>query len=68
MERMDIPQYHYWCFFDDRSGEYVARCCQIPGLSGVGPTMREAHAELKVAVAGWLAVLREKGIPAPEPE
>ena len=68
MRVQDLPAYPYLVFRDTPSGEYVAECHDIPGLSGIGETEAEAIAELKEAVAGWLAVLQEQGLPFPQPE
>ena len=42
-----------------------ARMC---GLSGIGETAPEAGAELQEALAGWLEVLVEQGVPFPSLE
>ncbi|MBI3757674.1 MAG: type II toxin-antitoxin system HicB family antitoxin [Deltaproteobacteria bacterium] len=62
-----IPSYSYRIFYDAPSGEYVAECEEIPGLSGIGATDMEALAELKEAIAGWLAALAADGMPFPLP-
>ncbi|MGH7966093.1 MAG: type II toxin-antitoxin system HicB family antitoxin [Candidatus Binatia bacterium] len=67
MRVQDLPSYTYIVFRDAPSGEYVAECHDIPGLSGIGETEAEAIAELKEAVAGWLEVLQEQGLPFPAP-
>ncbi len=68
MRVQDIPPYTYRVFQDEASDEYVAECQEIPGLSGIGETAPEAVAELQEAVAGWLEVLEEQGLPFPSPE
>jgi predicted RNase H-like HicB family nuclease len=68
MRVQDLPSYAYYTFFHEPSGEYVAECREIPGLSGIGETEAEALAELKEAVAGWLEVLEEDGLSFPPPE
>ncbi len=68
MRVQDLPPYTYRVFQDTPSGEYVAECQEIPGLSGVGETPAEAMAELQEAVAGWLEALEEQGLPFPSPE
>lgn len=67
MRVQDLPSYTYRIFRDEPSGEYVAECQEIPGLSGVGETPAEAMAELQEAVAGWLEVLDEQRLPFPAP-
>ncbi len=64
---MEIPHYSYRVFWSDEDGEYVAVCDELPGLSGLAENESEALAELRVAIEGSLAVLREKGERIPEP-
>ena len=68
MRVQDLPSYTYRVFRDEASGEYVAECQEIRGLSGIGETASEAVAELQEALAGWLEVLTEQGVPFPPPE
>ena len=68
MRVQDLPPYTYRVFQDEASGEYVAECQEIRGLSGIGETAPEAVAELQEALAGWLEVLEEQGVPFPSPE
>jgi predicted RNase H-like HicB family nuclease len=68
MDAHTIPSYSYRIFYDAPSGEYVAECEEIPGLSGIGATDMEALAELKEAIAGWLAALAADGLPFPPPQ
>lgn len=64
----DLPTYTYRAFRDEASGEYVAGCQEIRGLSGIGETASEAVAELQEALAGWLEVLLGQGMSLPLPE
>ena len=68
MRVQDVPPYTYRIFRDEPSGEYVAECQEIPGLSGVGETPAEAMTELQEAVVGWLEVLEEQRLPFPAPD
>jgi predicted RNase H-like HicB family nuclease len=68
MRVQDLPAYTYRVFRDEASGEYVAECQEILGLSGIGETPAEAMAELQEAVAGWLEALEEQGVPYPAPD
>jgi len=68
MRVQDLPPYTYRVFRDEPSGEYVAECQEITGLSGIGETPAEAMAELQEAVAGWLEVLEGQGVPFPAPD
>jgi predicted RNase H-like HicB family nuclease len=44
----------------DESGFYVAEVPAMPGCLSQGRTKREAVANVKEAVAGWLAVMASK--------
>lgn len=68
MRIQDLPPYTYEVFKDEPSGEYVAVCEEIPGLSGVSETEAGAIDELKEAIAGWLEVLEEQGLSFPPPQ
>jgi predicted RNase H-like HicB family nuclease len=68
MRVQDLPPYTYRVFQDEASGEYVAECQEVRGLSGIGETAPEAVAELQEAVAGWLEVLAEQDVSFPSPE
>jgi predicted RNase H-like HicB family nuclease len=68
MRVQDLPPYTYRVFRDEASGEYVAECQEISGLSSIGETPAEAMAELQEAVAGWLEALEEQGLPSPSPD
>lgn len=68
MNVQTLPPYSYRIFYDGPSGEYVAECEEIPGLSGIGATDIEALTELKEAITGWLAALAADGLPFPSPQ
>ncbi len=68
MDIQTIPPYSYRIFYNAPSGEYVAECREILGLSGIGATDLEALMELKEAILGWLAVLAADGLPFPPPQ
>jgi predicted RNase H-like HicB family nuclease len=44
----------------DESGYYVAEVPAMPGCLSQGRTRREAIANIKEAIAGWLEVMAEK--------
>lgn len=52
---------------DREDGGFVAECPAIPGCISEGDTIEEALANIRDAIEGCLAVLREKGEPIPEP-
>lgn len=63
----ELPSYTYMWEKCPESGDWVARCLEIPDLSAYGETDEEALTEIKVAVCGWLEVLKEDGLPFPSP-
>lgn len=44
----------------DESGFYVAEVPALPGCVSQGKTEREATANIKQAIVGWLSVMDEK--------
>jgi predicted RNase H-like HicB family nuclease len=52
---------------DSEDGGYLAECPAIPGCVSEGDTVEEAMANIRDAIEGCLAVLREKGEPIPAP-
>jgi len=68
MRVQDLPPSTSRVFQEEASGEYVAECQEIRGLSGIGETAPEAVAELQEALAGWLEALEEQGVPFPPSE
>jgi predicted RNase H-like HicB family nuclease len=53
--------------WSEEDQEHVALCAEIPGLSGLGATRAEAVAELEESIRGWLAHLKDEGLPIPAP-
>ncbi len=52
---------------DPEDGGFVAECPSIPGCVSQGDTIEEAVANIRDAIEGCLAVLREAGEPLPAP-
>ena len=52
---------------DTEDGGFVVECPAIPGCVSEGDTMEEAMSNIRDAIAGCLAILREKGEPLPQP-
>jgi predicted RNase H-like HicB family nuclease len=52
---------------DLEDGGYTAECPSIPGCVSEGDTVEEAMRNIRDAIEGCLAVLREKGEPIPQP-
>lgn len=52
---------------DLEDGGFVAECPAIPGCISEGDTVEEAIINIRDAIEGCLAVLREQGQPLPPP-
>jgi predicted RNase H-like HicB family nuclease len=52
---------------DLEDGGFVAECPALPGCVSEGDTVEEALANIRDAIEGCLATLREKGDAVPEP-
>ena len=51
----------------DEDGWFVAECPSLPGCISQGRTRDEAIANIKDAIAGYLASLKQHGEPIPPP-
>lgn len=51
----------------DEGGVFVAQCPSLPGCISQGQTRAEAEANIKEAIAGYLASLKKHGEPIPPP-
>jgi predicted RNase H-like HicB family nuclease len=47
-------------------GYWVAECPSLPGCISQGKSREEAIANIKEAIAGYIGVLKEDGLPVPE--
>jgi predicted RNase H-like HicB family nuclease len=47
-------------------GYWVVECPSLPGCVSQGATKEEALANIKEAIEGYVAALREDGLPVPE--
>lgn len=47
-------------------GYWVVECPSLPGCISQGKTREEAIANIKEAIDGYVAVLRDDGLPVPE--
>jgi predicted RNase H-like HicB family nuclease len=47
-------------------GYWVAECPSLPGCVSQGDTREAAISNIKEAIEGYIAVLREDGLPVPE--
>ncbi len=47
-------------------GYWVSECPSLPGCISQGQTKEEAVANIKEAIEGYIAALKEDGLPVPE--
>ena len=52
--------------YPGEDGYWVAEVPSLPGCISQGTTRQEAVANIKEAIAGYLAALEEDGLPIPE--
>ncbi len=52
--------------YPGEDGYWVAECPSLPGCVSQGRTREEAIANIKEAIAGYIEVLQEDGLPVPE--
>lgn len=64
---MTEPHYHINLFWSDEDGCWIAEVPDLRYCSAHGDSPHEAAAEAEVAIALWLEVARDKGMPIPEP-
>ena len=50
----------------EHEGGYTIAVPSLPGCISYGKTVEEAFAMIKDALAGWLEVAKEEGVPIPE--
>jgi predicted RNase H-like HicB family nuclease len=62
-----MPKYHINLFWSEPAGAWVADVPELHSCSAFGDTPAQALAVIEQAVAAWLAVAREEGLPIPEP-
>jgi predicted RNase H-like HicB family nuclease len=62
-----IAKYHIDLFWSEADGAWVADVPDLQSCSAFGDTPAEALAEVETAMAAWLDVAREDGLPIPEP-
>ncbi len=53
---------HVYMNHERESGWYVVTCPALPGCVSQGKTQKEALANIKEAIAGWLEVEDEKAV------
>lgn len=52
--------------YQDEEGYWISECPSLPGCLSQGKTKEEAIANIKEAIAGYIAALEEDGLPVPE--
>jgi predicted RNase H-like HicB family nuclease len=52
--------------YSGEDGYFVAECPSLPGCISQGQTREEAIANIKEAIAGYIAALQEDNLPIPE--
>lgn len=62
-----MSDYHINVFYSDEDECWVADIPDLEMCSAFGTTAAEALAEVEQAKREWLAVVREDGLPIPEP-
>lgn len=63
---MNEPHYHINLFWSDEDGCWIADVPDLRPCSAHGETRAEAIANVNDAIAGWLEVARENGLPIPD--
>lgn len=61
------PRYHINLFWSDEDARWIADAPDLHYCSAHGETLGEAAAEIEIAIALWLEVARDEGLPIPEP-
>jgi predicted RNase H-like HicB family nuclease len=51
----------------DEDGRFIARCLALPGCISEGKTRKEALANIKDAIDGYIASLKKHNEPIPPP-
>ena len=52
--------------YSGEDGYFIAECPSLPGCISQGSTREEAIINIKEAVDGYIAALKEDGLPVPE--
>jgi predicted RNase H-like HicB family nuclease len=52
--------------YSGEDGYFVAECLSLPGCISQGKTREEAVANIKEAIAGYIAALKEDNLPVPD--
>lgn len=52
--------------YSGEDGYFVAECPSLPGCISQGKTREDAIVNIKEAIAGYIAALKEDGLPVPD--
>jgi len=52
--------------YSGEDGYFIAECPSLPGCISQGETREEAIANIKEAIAGYIAALKEDNLPVPD--
>ena len=52
--------------YSGEDGYFVAECPSLPGCISQGETREDAIANIKEAIAGYIAALKEDNLPVPD--
>jgi predicted RNase H-like HicB family nuclease len=52
--------------YQDEEGYWISECPSLPGCLSQGKTKEEAIANIKEAIAGYIAALKEDNLPVPK--
>jgi predicted RNase H-like HicB family nuclease len=61
------PHYNINVYWSDEDDCWIADVPDLRPCSAHGDTPEQAIAHVRDAIAGWLAVARDRGFPIPEP-
>src|SRR5688572_7744177 len=61
-----LPSYSYLVFWSPKDQEFVATFLELPGLSGIAPTVQGAIREINEALETWLAAATKENFQVPE--
>ncbi len=61
------PRYEVIIYWSEDDHAFIAEIPELPGCAADGPTYEGAIANVKVAIAEWIAMAQEMGRPNPEP-
>ena len=61
------PHYHINLFWSPDDGSWVADVPDLKSCAAFGDTPGEAANEAQIAIEGWIAAAKDRGLPIPDP-